>query len=154
VSKLLRENGRGGGEREWERERERERDTDGDREGGREGGRDGGMEGWREGGRQGGKEGERVSACVCVLSLWQDVGPLVGRRKGRRKGESRTLMLWCLQAQLQRLWGSLSFNLVLLVLIVSNFVFTVEQALPSCSPPSTITHHRITQSFSTITLPP
>ncbi len=49
---------------------------------------------------------------------------LAARRRAESDRETRFLRL---QRRLRRAWDSILFNLVLLVLIVSNFVFTVEQ---------------------------
>ena len=49
---------------------------------------------------------------------------LAARRRAESARETRFLRL---QLRLRRAWDSIPFNLVVLVLIVSNFVFTVEQ---------------------------
>ena len=63
------------------------------------------------------------------LSRW--LAALAERRRGEHASETLFLRM---QQRLQAVWDSLPFNMGVLVLIVSNFVFTVEQVHPGLSP--------------------
>jgi hypothetical protein len=62
-----------------------------------------------------------------VEGLAETLAELAARRRGEHVSETRFLRL---QGRLRRTWDSIPFNLAVLALIVSNFVFTVAQVPP------------------------